>query len=422
MEGCPTVTLLDQLRERRASARATAEAVLTRSADTGEPMTAEDLAEHARAVADEREAADAIESWHADQLAEIRASMARTPAAAAPAGDVLSRDQSVADWCRTRGHSGFDEPASFSRYLKGLATGDWSGAEHERAMSEGTLTAGGHLVPTPLSARVIDLARNQTRVLQAGGQTVPMTSQTLKLARLTGEGTPGWKSEGSAITATSDLTFDSVTLTAKTLTRVVTLSVELWEDADPSSEDIIARSFAGQLAVELDRAALRGTGTSPEPRGVLNTSGVTVTTHGANGATIATATAYDWHLDAAGVVRGNGFEPSAHIQAPRTSTSLSKLREATTSAYLSPPPNMLPMLTTKSIPVNLTTGTSTDTSEIYTGDWSNLLLGIRTSFTLRFLSERYLADTLSYAYLAYLRADIALAQPSAFVVDTGVRA
>ena len=35
-----------------------------------------------------------------------------------------------------------------------------------------------------------------------------MTSQTLKLARLTGEGTPGWKSENSAITATSDLTFD----------------------------------------------------------------------------------------------------------------------------------------------------------------------------------------------------------------------
>ena len=71
----------------------------------------------------------------------------------------------------------------------------------------------------------------------------------------------------------------------------MTFSVELWEDADPSSEDVIARSFAGQLTVELDRAALRGTGTSPEPRGVLNTSGVTVTTHGANGANIATATA-----------------------------------------------------------------------------------------------------------------------------------
>src|SRR5215217_835775 len=111
MEGCPTVTLLDQLRERRASARATAEAVLTRSADTGEPMTAEDLAEHARAVADEREAADAIESWHADQLAEIRASMARTPGAApAPSEPVLTREQSVEGWLRARGAEGFDEP------------------------------------------------------------------------------------------------------------------------------------------------------------------------------------------------------------------------------------------------------------------------------------------------------------------------
>ena len=36
-------------------------------------------------------------------------------------------------------------------------------------------------------------------------------------------------------------------------------------------------------------------------------------------------------------------------------------------------------------------------------------------------SERYLADNLQYAFLAYLRADIQLAQPTAFVVDTGVR-
>ena len=95
--------------------------------------------EHSRAVADEHEAAVAIEAWHADQLADIRASVARTPGAAGtPAGDVLSREQSAADWCRIRGHGGFDQPVSFSRYLKGLATGDWSGAEHERALSEGT--------------------------------------------------------------------------------------------------------------------------------------------------------------------------------------------------------------------------------------------------------------------------------------------
>ena len=153
-----------------------------------------------------------------------------------------------------------------------------------------------------------------------------------------------------------------MTFTARTLVRLVILSVELFEDSDPCSEDVIARAFAAQLALELDRVALRGTGTAPEPRGVLNTAGVTITTHGANGALIATATAYDWHLDAAGVVRAINFEPNAHIQAPRTSVSLPKLREATTSAYLSPPAGLLPFLATKSVPINLTVGTSNDSS------------------------------------------------------------
>jgi hypothetical protein len=80
------------------------------------------------------------------------------------------------------------------------------------------------------------------------------------------------------------------------------------------------------------------------------------------------------------------------------------------------------MFTTRSVPITLTTGTSTDTSYVFTADWSQLMLGIRTSFTLRFLGERFLADTLSYSFVAYLRADVQVAQPTAFVVDTGVRA
>jgi integrase len=36
-----------------------------------------------------------------------------------------------------------DHPLSFDRYLKGLATGNWENAEHERALSEGTLNIAG---------------------------------------------------------------------------------------------------------------------------------------------------------------------------------------------------------------------------------------------------------------------------------------
>jgi HK97 family phage major capsid protein len=415
-------TLLDELRQRRATAREASDAILTRAAEEQRDLTADELREYQARVVEQREADDAIEAERDRELAELRAAATRRPAGpAVPHEPVLTREQSVEQWAQQRGL--FEPPAagerlSFDRYLRGLVTGRWDGAEHERALSEGTATAGGHLVPSPLSARVIDLARNATRVFQAGAITVPMTAQTLKLARLTGEGTPAWHAENAAITD-ADMTFDSVTFTARTLTRLVKLSVELFDDSDPSAEDVIARSFAAQVALELDRVALRGSGTAPEPRGVLNTSGITTTTHGANGANI---TNYDFHLDAKGVVMGNNFEPNAHIQAPRTTTSLSKLKEATTNAYLQPPASMLPMLATKQVPINLTVGTSTDCSEIYTADWSNLMVGIRTEFQLLFLRERFLADNLQYAFLAYLRADVQLAQPSAFVVDTGVRA
>jgi HK97 family phage major capsid protein len=268
-----------------------------------------------------------------------------------------------------------------------------------------------------LAAQVIDLARNATRVIQAGALTVPMTSSTLKMARLTGEGSPAWRNE-AAVISEQDLTFDAVTFTARSLARLVILSRELFADADPAVDGIIATSFAQQIAIELDRAALRGSGTAPEPRGILNTSGVTTTTHGGAGSAI---TNYDWFLDAAGVVRAGNYEPTAHIVAPRTQTSLSKLKEATTNAYLAPPAGLLPILTTKQIPANLTVGASTDCSEVYTGQWDQLAIGMREDFTLEFLRERY-ADTGQVAFIAHLRADVQLLQPAAFVVDTGVRA
>jgi HK97 family phage major capsid protein len=125
-------------------------------------------------------------------------------------------------------------------------------------------------------------------------------------------------------------------------------------------------------------------------------------------------------LHAAGAVLANNYTPNAHIVVPRTVTSLSKLKEATTNAYLAPPSTLLPILPTKQVPVNLTVGTSTDCSEIYTAQWNQLAIGMRTGFELRMLTERY-ADNQQVAFLAHPRADVQVLQPTAFVVDTGVR-
>lgn len=353
------------------------------------------------------------------------------PASNLKGAQILTKGQSLAGWVKDNHRadepSYGDEPLSFGKWLKGVATNRWENATAERkALSEGTLTAGGHMVPTPVAGSVIDLARNAMRVMQAGATVVPMTSNTLKIPRLTSEGTPGWRNENAAITG-ADMVFDSVTFTARSLVRMVLLSRELFEDQQgDEATNIIEQSFAAQIALELDRVALRGSGTPPEPRGVLNTSGITTTAHGANGSVIGSPPAagtmgWEFLVQAAGAVRALNFEPSAQIMAPRTDQSLGLLRD-TTNQYIAPPRYLdgIPRLTTKQVPITLTVGSSSDCSEVYTGQWNLLGVGIRTSFDIQMLRERFI-DNLQYAFLATMRADIQLAQPAAFVVDTGVR-
>jgi hypothetical protein len=142
--------LLDELRGRRDAARAAQDEVLTRAATESRDLSPDELAEHGRQVAAEREAADAMDAERDRQLAELRAAPTRRPNTAT-SEPVLTREQSVADWLQARGAFDRygDEPLSLQRYLRGMATGAWDGAEHERALAEATVGAGGALVPAP---------------------------------------------------------------------------------------------------------------------------------------------------------------------------------------------------------------------------------------------------------------------------------
>lgn len=399
-----------------------AEAISTRAEEEGRDMHASERRECDRHEDEMRRLSllqDRIQRDHPDANPVDRTGVV-PPQGRRDVQDVplLRSSDQLADWPSARS-AGVDEVPRFAALLRSWVTGSRDGlndAEH-RAMAEGTASAGGVLVPTPTAARFIDKARNATRVIQAGATTVPMDSATVKVPRLTGSSAPAWRNENAAI-AQGDLTFDSVSLTARSLAFLVTMSRELVEDSDPSALVIAEQDLAAQVALEIDRVALRGSGTAPEPRGVRNTSGVSVTAFsGANGGT---PTNYDLLIDAEQTVRSNNYEPTAHIMSSRTQSTLRKAKEATTNAYLVPPVDLLPRLITNQLPGNLTVGTSTDTSEIYTGAWPLLYLGMRTGPLFIQLNERY-ADNGQIGLIIWYRGDVAVAQPSAFAVTTGVR-
>ena len=238
------------------------------------------------------------------------------------------------------------------------------------------------------------------------------------LARLSGPASASWKVESQPI-ADSTPTFERIVLTAKTLPVLVKISAELFEDLSPEATATIERELSLTLSLELDRACLRGSGVDPEPTGIRNQSGVTITSLGGSGAT----PNWDNMIDAVAAVRAGNIEPDAILWASRTQQTLDKVKDSQ-QRYLVPPVSLaeIPRLVTNQIPTNLTAGANTDASEIYVGRWSDLLVGIRTDlrFQVRVLNERYI-DNLEYGLLCFIRADTALAHPAAFNVVTGVR-
>ena len=71
---------------------------------------------------------------------------------------------------------------------------------------------------------------------------------------------------------------------------------------------------------------------------------------------------------------------------------------------------------------NLTTGTNADTSDVFTGDFSKLYVGVRTQLTITVLSERWMQEEGSYGLVAWWRGDVGVARPKGFDIVRGVRA
>jgi HK97 family phage major capsid protein len=115
----------------------------------------------------------------------------------------------------------------------------------------------------------------------------------------------------------------------------------------------------------------------------------------------------------------NVGEPTAVILHPRDEGTLSGLTD-TTDQPLALPPRLvgLPMLTTTQIPTD--GGAGDDESKIIVGDFRKLLIGMREDIRIEILRERY-ADNHQVAFIAHMRADIAVQHAAAFHVITGVQ-
>lgn len=328
------------------------------------------------------------------------------------ASTALRSNQSVERWmAESRGSDLRDyRGLTTGSFLRAMIVGPSSDIE-KRALAEGSDSAGGYTVPEILSARLIDRMRAASTVIRAGATTVPLGSDTNYVAKLLTDPSPAWRDENDAISE-SDPTFGRITLTPRSLGVIVKVSRELLEDS-VNIGTALPNIIASAMAAELDRVALLGSGSAPEPKGVLNFSGLTANTF-AGGA----LSSYAPLVKARTALRSANSDVNGFIMHPRDEGALAEAVDDNGQPLVMPPALAgIPMLTTTKIPVD--GGAGDNESVIFAGDWSKLLIGIRHEIRIEVLRERY-ADTNQYAFVAVLRADVAAEHEAAFSILDGV--
>jgi HK97 family phage major capsid protein len=309
------VTLLEQLKDQRATARAAGDEILTRAATEGREPSPDELAEYQAHVVAEREAADRLEAERDRQLAEVRAmaTRGRTPTLSRQAAETASAFRSAI----------FSKnPAPIEVYASELAD-DWPDDVPEPVMGRAgrvrihtrdTLkSTATQALGVDVYGRIVQHLVETSAIMRAGATVVTTdTGEDLVVPRSTGFVTSAITAEGAQITE-SDPTLSTVTLKAFKYANYFEVSQELANDSPTNLLDFLARQAALSLGLGTNGYGddlINGAGTT-EPRGLLLDAGTGVTGPAGTGTTLGTQGTANQGTDALWNLVGSVAEPYA---------------------------------------------------------------------------------------------------------------
>lgn len=281
---------------------------------------------------------------------------------------------------------------------------------------------GGFLVPTEALPDFIDFLRAKQIVKTLGATSLTgLRGSPVQIPKQKGAATALFLGEGAAITS-SDLQFGQVEMRPHEAAALVVLSSRLLSLSNPGAEQIINNDIAIQLALLIDKAALRGGAAQNEPIGILNTTDVNISA--AFGA-VTIDKLYDLMLR---IEEDNADQDRmGWAMSPRTWNSIRKLKDGESRFFFNPQPHEktrgtllgFPVMTTTQIPNNL--GAGSDESELYFGVWSELVQGEWGGLELLASRETNDAFAKNQVHIrAIMEVDNLVRHPESFVVATGV--
>lgn len=137
-----------------------------------------------------------------------------------------------------------------------------------RDLTVGVAADGGNLVGTQLQSQsFIDLLRNKSVVQRAGAQVLNGLVGNIAIPKQTGAATAYWVAESGSPTE-SKQALGQVAMSPKTVGAYTDYSRKLLIQSSIDVESFVRNDLAQVLALEIDRAALYGSGASNQPMGL----------------------------------------------------------------------------------------------------------------------------------------------------------
>ena len=164
-----------------------------------------------------------------------------------------------------------------------------------RALTTNVFNAAGAFVDTSAQGQsLIELYRNKMHVVALGARVLTGLQGNLAIPSQTGGATASWLSEDATITASAQ-TVGQVSLTPHRLAGATAFTYQLLAQSSQDVENFVRNDLMTVLAIEKDRAALKGSGVSGEPLGIYGTANksTSVTLAGANSMTYANAVQFE---------------------------------------------------------------------------------------------------------------------------------
>ena len=286
----------------------------------------------------------------------------------------------------------------------------------------------GAFIPAGHANTFFDQLRKRTSVLAAGPVRLDVErAGSLKVPAVTASVTVGATAEAAAITP-SDPTLASITLDPKKFAALTLVNSEAIEDSNPALREVVAKSLIADLAVELDRQLITGSGSGDNITGLRNIASVTAgPAMGTNGGSLT----LDVLADTIAAAETANLDPDrlAWFMHSRSWGGVRKLKDDQNRPIVAIDPTLgikpsifgKPVYLSNNLSIAETQGSNSDCTTLLLVDMSQIVVGVSRDIEV-VVSTDYAFNTDQVAIRATCRYDIGAPQPTAIVKVTGVRA